>query len=99
MRKTISTILFGAFFALILASCDKSKVKMEVVRDCTGVYLRDKAGKDFKVCNEDRLSSYSTGTKIRVSFDNLNECSGLIEDPSCTEEHLFEGKIEITNIY
>lgn len=99
MKKTVSILLFGALFALILVSCDKSKVKMEVVKDCTGVYLRDKSGRDYKVCNEELLSSYSTGTKIRVSYDNLNECFGLIEDPSCSDEHLFEGNIEVTNIY
>lgn len=82
----------------ILTSCDKTKVKMEVVKDCTGVYLRDKSGKDYKVCNEFMLDKHSTGTKIQVRFDNLNECFGLIEEPQCTESHDFEGLIEVTEI-
>ena len=72
---------------------------MEVIKNCHGVFLRDRAGKDFKVCNEDLLNSYATGTKIKVTFDNLDECFGLIEEPTCPDEFVFEGKIEVTEIF
>ena len=71
---------------------------MEVVKDCTGVYLRDNSGKDYKVCNEFILESHAAGTKLEVRFDNLNQCFGLIEDPVCSDSHEFEGLIEITEI-
>ena len=71
---------------------------MEIVRDCTGVYLRSVSGKDYYVCNEELIDSYSTGTKIKVEYDVLENCFGLIESPSCSETHIFEDKIEITNV-
>ncbi len=70
---------------------------MEVVRDCTGTYLRDN-GSDFYVCNEEILSSYSTGDKVKVQYDVLTECFGLIEQPVCLLYHEFEDKIEIIKI-
>lgn len=72
---------------------------MEVVRDCTGTYLRNKSGLDYKVCNEELIESYSEGTKIKVSFDQLDTCFGLLENPQCALEHISEGNIEITKVY
>jgi hypothetical protein len=92
-------VLIGGLFLTTLQSCNKERVRMEVVKNCHGVFLRDKGGKDFKVCNEEILNSYATGTKVRVTFDNLEECFGLIEVPSCPDEFVFEGKIEVTEIF
>lgn len=72
---------------------------MEVIKDCTGVYLRDSSGKDHYVCNEELLDSYATGTKIKVTYDNLEQCFGLLETPTCEMAHLFDGVIEITEIH
>ena len=72
---------------------------MEVIKDCTGVYLRARNGQDFKVCNDELLENISAGTKIRVSYDNLTECFGLIEPVTCTLTHVYEGTIEITEIF
>ena len=70
---------------------------MEVIRDCTGTYLREN-GSDHYVCNEDVLSSYAPGDKVKVQFDVLTECFGLIDQPVCLLYHEFEDKIEITKI-
>lgn len=72
---------------------------MEVIKNCHGVFLRDKSGKDYKVCNDEILNSYASGTKIRVTFDNLNQCFGLIEEPNCPDEFAFEGNIEVTEVF
>lgn len=94
--------VYVLFFSLALiavsSSCDKTKHRMEVVKDCTGVYLRDRNGQDFKVCNDNLLENTAAGTKIKVRFDNLDECFGIIEPITCGEVHTFEGKIEITEI-
>ncbi len=70
---------------------------MEVVRDCSGVYLK-KDGKDHYVCNDEILSSYATGDKVKVQYDVLTECFGLIDQPVCLLYHEYEDKIEITDI-
>lgn len=71
---------------------------MEVIKDCTGVYLRDSSGKDYYVCNEELLENYATGSAIKVTFDKLEQCFGLLETPTCTLSHLHEGVIEITEV-
>lgn len=99
MKQIFAVLLLIVLVAPGLSSCDKNKLRMEVVKDCTGVYLRNKAGQDFKVCNESMLDAYVTGSKIKVYVDNLDECFGLLEDPNCTDTHVYEGKIEVTKIF
>lgn len=92
-------VFLGILGLTTLTSCDPEKHRMEVVRDCTGTYLRARNGQDFFVCNDNLLSNYTNGTKIKVKYDNLNECFGLIEPITCTESHTFQGKIEILEIF
>ncbi|MFT6503924.1 MAG: hypothetical protein ACJASQ_004062 [Crocinitomicaceae bacterium] len=96
MKKSAFIILSIVFISF---GCDKEKERMEVIKDCTGVYLRAKNGQDFKVCNDELLDNVNGGTKIKVTYDNLDECFGILEPPTCSETHTFEGKIEITEIF
>jgi len=70
---------------------------MEVVRDCSGVYLK-KGTTEYKVCNESKLDGIATGDKIKVDYDVLSECFGLIEPPVCAEYHNFESLIEVVRV-
>ena len=94
-----SLVFLCCFLFIITVSCDKSKHRMTVVKDCTGVYLRQKSGQDFKVCNDHLLDDIADGEKISVSYENLEECFGIIESAACFLEHIYEGKIEITEIH
>jgi hypothetical protein len=96
MKKSAFVVLSIVF---IFFGCDKEKERMEVIKDCTGVYLRAKNGQDFKVCNDELLDNVNGGTKIKVTYDNLDECFGILEPPTCSETHTFEGKIEITEVF
>ena len=80
-----------------ISSCSKFGKKMEIVKDCTGIYLQ-KDSKDYKVCNESILDGYDEGDKIKVDYDLLNGCFGFIEEPTCELLHPFESRIEITKI-
>ena len=71
---------------------------MTIVRDCTGVYLRPKTGLDLYVCNSERVEQYTTGTKVKVRYDKLEECFGLLETPTCQMERQFDSKVEITHV-
>ena len=53
-----SFILIATIGINLMFSCEKSKIKMTVIKDCTGTYLR-KNSQDFYVCNDDILESYS----------------------------------------
>ncbi len=96
MKKSAFVILSIVFISY---GCDKEKERMEVIKDCTGVYLRAKNGQDFKVCNDELLDNVNGGTKIKVTYDNLDECFGILEPPICSETNTFEGKIEITEVF
>ena len=97
MKSTLN--IFVVLLALTtLMSCDKSKVKMTVVKDCTGVYLRDNS-RDYLVCNDEILENYSAGDKIKVSYDDLEECFGILEPVVCEMAHIYDGKIEVTEIH
>jgi|TARA_B110000908_G_C10154448_1_gene402946 hypothetical protein len=96
MKKSAFVVLSIVFISF---GCDKEKERMEVIKDCTGVYLRAKNGQDFKVCNDELLDNVNGGTKIKVTYDNLDECFGILEPPTCSETHTFEGKIEITEVF
>lgn len=95
--KRIVLLSFVFLFLGINYSCSKLNKKMEIVRDCTGVYLK-KDNKEYKVCNESKLESYSTGDKIKVEYDVLVECFGLIEPTVCLLYHEYESLIEVTKI-
>ena len=97
----MGSILKISILALVLiaaTSCDKSKVRMTVVKDCTGVYLRNNS-RDYYVCNAELLEGNSAGDKVKVSYDELEECFGVLEPVACEMLHLYNGKIEITELF
>lgn len=96
MKRLI--VISSFLFALVFVGCNKDYEKMKVVKDCTGSYLRSKAGLDYYVCNYAILNDYATGEKIRVKYDVLNECFGLISTPTCTQSHTFEDVIDILEV-
>lgn len=70
---------------------------MTVVKDCSGTYLSIE-GKDFHVCNEEKLSSFSSGTNVTASFKTIDNCKALAEKCVCKIYHKNEGWIELLNL-
>lgn len=91
-------LITGICLLTTFTACNKEIVKVEILKDCTGSYIRLKNGQDLKVCNSESLDPYATGTKLKVSYDKLEQCFGLVEEPICEMAHSFEGVIEITKI-
>ncbi len=50
---------------------------MDVVRDCTGTYLRF-GEKDYPVCNDEILKDKATWTSVRVRYKEVGDgkCAG-----------------------
>ena len=87
-----SILLFSNF------TCNKEEsTKMTVVKDCTGVYLRFNA-KDYQVCNEEKLDSYSDGTELDIVYQNITSCPSLNNKIICMMYHAREGWIEVKSI-
>jgi hypothetical protein len=69
-----------------------------IIKDCTGTYLRLN-GKDYKVCNVEKVSRYQNDIDVSVSFKELKNCDGLGNIvPVCYMLHHFESWIEIEKI-
>lgn len=93
------TILMICILSLsIFAACNKDKISAEVIKDCTGVYLREN-GLDRLVCNDYILDSYESGSHITVEYDILDACFGLEEEITCSMIHEFHERLEITEIF
>jgi len=96
--KSILILLSICALSLLTTSCNKDIIKMEVIRDCSGVYL-EKKGVEHKVCNESVLDTYATGDKVKVSYDVLEQCFGLQEDPACSTTHSYLDLIDVYKIH
>lgn len=69
-----------------------------VVRDCTGTYLRFD-GKDYHVCNPEKISSFPGGTEVEATFIKIHDCTGPANDaPACYLLHQSEGWINVEKI-
>ena len=96
MKKILSIITVA--FLLTMFSCTKERNKsMTVVKDCTGTYLR-MDGKDYHVCNLEKLSSYSDGTKVTATFKKIENCPSSSETIVCKMLHENEGWVEVVKI-
>lgn len=98
MKKLFpSACLAVAIFAL--ASCATQKnisQSAQVIRDCTGTYLRIDS-KDYQVCNTEMMSNYAEGTMVNASFRKIDDCPSKPEI-TCMMFHENEGWIEISTI-
>lgn len=60
--------------SLLLFSCEKSgENKATIIRNCTGVYLRID-GKEYKVCNQNKLTNYIHGISVTATYRYVKEC-------------------------
>lgn len=95
MKRSLFTLLLMLLF--VAASCTKT-TKAMVVRDCTGVYLQMN-GKDYRVCNIEKISNYKHGQEINASYKEISSCDGTANDqPVCFMLHAHEGWIKITRV-
>lgn len=75
-----------------------SQQKVEVIKDCTGMYLRVE-GKDWQVCNEVMLKDYKSGDHITATFAKTETCPEFDgERAVCMMYHPKEGMIRISKI-
>ena len=93
-----SLLLTILVFALSLSSCKKERwFQAEVIRDCTGTYLR--IGEiDYKVCNLDKVASFSTRTQVEVRFDKIEDCHCYQEVIVCEMLHEHSGWMDVQEI-
>jgi hypothetical protein len=93
-------MIVGATLLLISnVSCQKGNfTSATVVRDCSGTYLQIE-GKDYSVCNLEKVANYKNEAKVKVTFDKLKECNGSAKDAIvCYMYHQNEGWISVNTI-
>lgn len=94
MKKRLYLIF--PIIALTLMGCTKMNTSAEVIKDCTGVYLRID-GKDYLVCNDDVLSGKEDNEMVKVRYEIINECDQPPE-LQCYMAHDYEGVIEVKSV-
>ena len=73
MRLRFLTFIF---VLTLFSGCEKRDCYVgEVVRNCTGVYLRFDAV-EYKVCNEFKLLPFADGERVRVRYALVKGCGG-----------------------
>ncbi len=94
-------LLFLAILVLttVLTSCKKETCQsVTVVQDCTGTYLRCD-GKDYQVCNLEKVFSFADGAVVTATFKKLSVCKGSANDVFvCLMLHPSEGWVEVCEI-
>jgi hypothetical protein len=56
-------------------------------------------GKDYHVCNLEKVASFSDGTNVNASFKIIKECNGSAEEEIvCMMLHVNEGWIEVQKV-
>jgi hypothetical protein len=97
MKSTL--YILTLLITLTFFSCKKDLTKnATVIKDCTGTYMRMN-GKDYKVCNIEKVSSFQNSITVLVSFKEQKDCEGsgnIVQ--TCYMLHQFESWIEIENI-
>lgn len=84
------------FIITLITSCSKIRNKeMEVIKDCTGVYLRFN-NKDYQVCNEEKLAAYSNGEHVTATFKKIKNCT--LDRIVCMMHHESEGFVDVQKI-
>jgi hypothetical protein len=99
MKKNNLIFLILLVLTALFPSCKKERNQtVTVERDCTGTYLR-LDGKDYQVCNLEKVSSFSDGATVIATFKKINECKGSAKDAIvCYMLHANEGWIEVDKI-
>lgn len=99
MKKNNLIFLFLLVLTTLFPGCKKERNQsVTVERDCTGTYLRLN-GKDYQVCNLDKVAPFSDGATVTATFRKIKKCNGLAEDAIvCYMLHTNEGWIEVDKI-
>ncbi len=94
-----SVYIATVFFLLTIFACKKEcHETTTVVKDCTGTYLRWD-GKDYRVCNLEKVVSFANGETVTATFKRINNCNGSgDEEIVCAMVHANEGWIEVKKI-
>ena len=84
---------------LSATSCEKTEDEnMKVVKDCTGIYLQ-KDGKDYHVCNIEKLKTFTNGQDVVASYTRIEKCTSQASDQIvCMMYHRNEGWIKVKDV-
>ena len=91
-----SFVIIGA---VLLSSCAATipAQKATIVKDCTGSYLRIE-GKDYLVCNTEKLKNFSRDASVEVTFEKIEKCPEFEDKAVCMMYHENEGLVRIKTI-
>lgn len=96
--KSLFTLATLSTFILFSCSTTVTHDRLftgEIVRDCTGTYIRIDNKVDYLVCNAEILSEKKEGESVSVIYDFEKTCDELDNKATCMIYHEHKGKIRI----
>jgi hypothetical protein len=99
MKKSIFAFAAFAIFSLSFSACTRSckevgTQKAQVIRNCTGTYLRVE-DKDYLVCNLNLLTQYADNEQIEIGIHHIAECPDLNNKTICMMVYPNAGIVEV----
>lgn len=92
--KRLLLLPFLLLFALSSCNKDDKQCSMVVVKNCTGNYLQID-GKNYLVCNDEKLGKFADGETVHAIFRPSKDCPyGFV----CEMNFPVEGNIKISLI-
>ncbi len=88
-------ILVVLALLVFATSCKKNVEGAEVIRDCTGTYLKI-GNEDFKVYNIEILDDYPEGSTVNAHYKKIPEFEE--EGAVCMLYHEYSASIEIYSV-
>lgn len=96
-----TTIFLSAIFSTLLFSCATVHDRLNtgnIVRDCTGTYLRVTENEDYLVCNAEILEAKKDGEKVSLIFDYTKTCAERDGKIMCMMFHENKGMIRVKEV-
>ncbi|WP_207426216.1 hypothetical protein [Pedobacter sp. SYSU D00535] len=77
-------------------AAETGEQKVQVIKDCTGDYLRSAAG-DLLICNSDAVAAFRNGDFVKARFNQVARCPEKSQ-LNCELLHENKGLIEVKEI-
>ncbi len=97
IKNLITTFSIAGILLSCTSQLNNTSETGNIVRDCTGTYIRIAGKGDFLVCNDKLIKDKKDGEKLNVSYEMTKDCSERDGIVTCMMYHENKGLIRITS--
>ncbi|MFN3021053.1 hypothetical protein ACK1KB_08715 [Chryseobacterium sp. TY3] len=97
IKNLITTLIVVSILLSCASQLSNSSETGNIVRDCTGTYIRIAGKGDFLVCNDTLIKDKKDGEKLNVNYEMTKDCNERDGIVTCMMYHEHKGLIRITS--